>query len=72
MPTASIEKDQLNFNPGMDIRNKVFSNKVKAKHYSFQTFMQRIKLTFNQGTKEFSNKIGKNSKFLNEEWLWNN
>ena len=54
------KKEKVNFKNAVETKKTVYCNKKQVKVYTFETFMQRLKLTFSYGTKEVSNKDGKN------------
>ena len=59
VPVAFNRRKQSKFNSGVETRNTVYCNKGQVKHYTFETFMPRLNLTFTYGTKEVPIKDGK-------------
>ena len=49
-------KTQSNFNDGQAVSSTIECTSGQIKHYTFETLMQRVNLTYNYGTKEVSNR----------------
>ena len=47
---------QSKFNDGQAVSSTIECTRGQIKHYTFETFMQRVNLTYNYRTKEVSNK----------------
>ena len=54
-PIEFDTKKQSNFNDGQSVRTTIHCSSGQVQHYTFETFMQRVNLTFDYGTKEVSN-----------------
>ena len=54
-PIEFDTKKQSNFNDGQSVRTTMHCSSGQVQHYTFETFMQRVNLTFDYGTKEVSN-----------------
>ena len=70
LPIAFNENKQSNFSFGLDTRSTIHCNKGQVKHYTFETFMQRVNLIFSYRTTEvFSPKTERNSHVFIGGWL---
>ena len=56
VPIEFDTKTQSNFNDGQAVSSTVECTSGQIKHYTFETLMQRVNLTYNYGTKEVSNR----------------
>ena len=45
-----------NFNDGLAVSSTIECTSGQIKHYTFETLMHRVNLTYNYGTKEVSNR----------------
>ena len=55
VPIEFDTKTQSNFNDGQSVSSTIECTSGQIKHYTFETLMQRVNLTYNYGTKEVSN-----------------
>ena len=56
VPIEFDVKTQSNFNEGQAVSSTIECTSGQIKHYTFETLMQRVNLTYNYGTKEVSNR----------------
>ena len=56
VPIEFDTKTQSNFNDGQSVSSTIECTSGQIKHYTFETLMQRVNLTYNYGNKEVSNK----------------
>ena len=56
VPIEFDTKTKSNFNYGQAVCSTIDCASAQFKHYTFETLMQRVNLTYNYGTKEVSNR----------------
>ena len=73
VPIEFDVKTQSNFNDGQGVSSTIECTSGQIKHYTFETLMQRVNLTYNYGTKEVSNRDRKklSISIINGGWLRN-
>ena len=70
VPIEFDTKTQSNFNDGQAVSSTIECTSGQIKHYTFETLMQRVNLTYNYGTKAVSNKDRKKTSMsFNGGWL---
>ena len=70
VPIEFDTKTQSNFNDGQAVSSTSECTSGQIKHYTFETLMQRVNLTYNYGTKEVSNRYRKKLPCLLMEGGW--
>ena len=70
VPIAFKRKKQSKFNSGVGGRISVCCNEGQVKNPTFETFIQRLTLTFIYGNKEVSNKNVKERPCFSTEGSW--
>ena len=59
VPIEMDVRTQSNFKDGQAVSSTIECTSGQIKHYTFETLMQRVNLTYNFGTKEVSNRVRK-------------
>ena len=67
VPIEFDTKTQSNFNDGQAVRSTNECTSGQIKHYTFETLMHRVNLTFKYGSKEVSNRDRKKLQCLSME-----